>query len=199
MNSGDSASLIWGVMMVILLISSLAARRLPFGQVAKMSLAWIAIFAGLFALFSFRNEFNFIWERVKSDIAGTANQKLVGKELRLVRDDNGHFNVRTKVNGQPVDFLVDTGATTTAMSIESARDAGVQVDISDIPMIVSTANGNAKSWRAKISNFDVAGIQIKDHNVLVGEGLRDINLLGMNFLNSLSSWKVEGNEMILKP
>jgi predicted aspartyl protease len=68
----DGPSLIWGVTCAILLIASLAARRLPLGQVAKMSLAWVAIFAALFAVFSFRFEFQAIWQRVKADINGTA-------------------------------------------------------------------------------------------------------------------------------
>lgn len=72
MNAEDGPSLIWGVVMAVLLVSSLAARRLPMGQMAKMALAWIAIFAALFVVFSFRFELATVWDRVKSDVSGTA-------------------------------------------------------------------------------------------------------------------------------
>jgi len=199
MNPEEGSSLIWGVAMAVLLISSLAARRLPMGQVLKMILAWVAIFAGLFMIFSFRNEFGVIWERMKSEVAGTTNQQLVGSELVLTRGDGGHFSVRTSINGKPVDFLVDSGASITSMSTGAARDAGVDFDTSSIPVIVSTANGSAKAYRGTIATFDVGGIQVGEHKVLVSRNLGDVNLLGMNFLNELSSWRVEGNKMVLQP
>ena len=58
----DGPSLIWGVACILLLVSSLAARRLPLTYIAKAALAWIAIFAALFAIFSFRFEFIGIWD-----------------------------------------------------------------------------------------------------------------------------------------
>lgn len=199
MNAADGSSLIWGVTMAVLLIASLAARRLPIGQVMKMVLAWIAIFAGLFVLFSFRNEFGVIWERVKSEFAGTTNQQLVGQELLLTRGDNGHFSVRTTVNGKSVDFLVDSGASITSISGDVADSAGVDFDRSSIPVIVSTANGSAKAWRGTIGSFDVGGIRINEHKVLVSDNLGDVNLLGMNFLDSLSGYSVQGDKMTLTP
>ena len=199
MNPEDGSSLIWGVVMAVLLLSSLAARRLPLGETLKMILAWVAIFAALFALFSFRSEFGIIWERVKADVAGTANQQLVGNTLKLKRGDGGHFSVLARINGKPVNFLVDSGASVTSVSTETADAAGIEYSRSSIPVMLETANGRAMAWRGEISEFDVGGIKTSDHFVLVGEALGDTNLLGMNFLDSLSRWKVEGNVMTLEP
>lgn len=199
MNADDGTSLIWGVTMAILLIGSLAARRLPLGQVMKMILVWIAIFAGLFVLFSFRNEFGVIWQRVSSEFSGTANQQIAGDDLILTRSDNGHFSVRASVNGTPVDFLVDSGASITSMSSKAAEDAGVEFHRGSIPVIVSTANGSAKAWRSRIESFEVGNITADNHNILVSDNLGDVNLLGMNFLNGLSSYSVTGDKMTLTP
>jgi aspartyl protease family protein len=199
MSPEDGSSLIWGVTMAVLLIGSLAARRLPLGQTLKMMLAWIAIFAGLFAVFSFRNEFGMIWDRVKADISGTANQHMAGNALKLTRGDDGHFHVQARVNGKAVDFLVDSGASVTSMSTEAADAVGLEYDRGSIPVLLETANGKATAWRGKIASFDVGGIIAKDHTVFIGEGLGETNLLGMNFLDELSSWKVEGDVMTLEP
>ncbi len=199
MSPEDGGSLIWGVVMTVLLVSSLAARRLPLSQIMKMILGWVAIFAALFAVFSFRNELGYVWQRVTSDISGTANQRLEGSTLRLTRKDDGHFWVRTRVNGKTVDFLVDSGASVTSISTRTADEVGVEYDRGSIPVILETANGRARAWRGEIASFDVGGIRSENHFVLIGEALGDTNLLGMNFLEQLKSWGVEGDEMILEP
>lgn len=195
----DGPSLIWGVVMAMLLISSLAARRLPIGQVAKMALAWIAIFAGLFVIFSFRPEIMMVWNRVKADIAGTANQSVSGETVILTRRDDGHFWARVQINDRDIDFMVDSGATTTAVSAEVAKETGIKVDRTGFPVIISTANGQIAAKRAVAQTVELGPIKISDHPMTVSESLGDVNLLGMNFLDSLSSWKVEGNKMTLQP
>ena len=104
----NGPSLIWGVVCILLLLSSLAARRLPLGYVAKAAFAWIAIFAALFAIFSFRFEFKAVWERVKADISGTAGQNVSGGEIAIRRQDDGHYWLQLDVNGKPVRFMIDS-------------------------------------------------------------------------------------------
>jgi aspartyl protease family protein len=195
----DGPSLIWGVVCVMLLLASLGARRLPMGQVAKMALAWVAIFAAMFAIFSFRFEFQAIWERVKADIAGTGGQTVSGDAIELRRQDDGHYWIQVKVNGNPVRFLVDSGATTTAINSETASDTGVDVDTNGYPVIISTANGQVTAKRGVVRSMKIEQHEIPDHNVVVAENFGDTNVLGMNFLDSMKSWKVEGNVMTLQP
>lgn len=195
----DGPSLIWGVIMVILLVSSLAARRLPMGQVAKMSLAWVAIFAALFAIFSFRFEFQAIWERIKSDFAGTAGQSVSSEAIEVKRQDDGHYWLQAEINGNPTRFMIDSGATTTAVNAKTAVDANVAVDSGGYPVIISTANGRVTAQRGVVQSLQVGPHKLVDHNVVVSESFGDTNVLGMNFLDSMKSWKVEGNIMTLQP
>ena len=197
--SQDGPSLIWGVVMIVLLVSSLAARRLPLGQVAKMSLAWVAIFAALFAIFSFRFEFQEIWNRMKSDLAGTAGQSVSGEAIALKRQDDGHYWLQVDVNGTPVNFMIDSGATTTAMNATAAADANVDVDSEGYPVIISTANGQVSAKRGSVQSMQIGPHKLADHHVVVSESFGDTNVLGMNFLGSMKSWKVEGNVMTLQP
>jgi aspartyl protease family protein len=195
----DGPSLIWGAVMVVLLIGSLAARRLPLGQVAKMALAWVAIFAGLFALFSFHFEFLAIWERVKADIAGTSGQSVSGEAIELRRQDDGHYWLQVEVNGSPVRFMIDSGATTTAINATTAKDVGIKVDDDGYPVIIETANGRVAAQRGVVRTLEIGQHRIADHAVVISESFGDTNVLGMNFLDAMQSWKVEGNVMTLQP
>ena len=199
MNAEDAPSLVWGIVMVLLLISSLAARRLAIGQVAKMALAWIAIFAALFIVFSYRFELASVWERVKSDFTGTAGQTYVGEAIQLQRQDNGHYWVQTQINGKDVDFMIDSGATTTAVNSTTANDVGLVVESGGYPIIIQTANGPVKAFRGVAQTLELGPLKLVDHKVVVSENFGDTNVLGMNFLDSLKSWKVENNVMTLQP
>ena len=194
----DGPSLIWGVVCILLLLSSLAARRLPLGYIAKAAFAWIAIFAALFAIFSFRFEFRAVWERVKADISGTAGQSVIGNEISIRRQDDGHYWLQLDVNGKPVRFMIDSGATTTAVNANTARETGIQVDTNGYPVFLSTANGRVTAQRGVILSLKIGSQEIGQHNVVVSESFGDTNVLGMNFLDSMQGWKVEGNVMTLK-
>jgi aspartyl protease family protein len=193
----DGPSLIWGVVCILLLVSSLAARRLPLGYIAKAGLAWVAIFAALFAIFSFRFEFIGIWERVKADISGTGGQSVSSEAIELRRQDDGHYWLMVDINGKPVRFMVDSGATMTAINATTAMEAGVEAD--GYPVILSTANGRVAAKRANVRSLTVGPHRIENHPVVVSKRFGDVNLLGMNFLNSMQSWRVEANMMVLQP
>lgn len=194
----DGPSLIWGVVCIVLLMSSLAARRLPLGYVAKAAFAWIAIFAALFAIFSFRFEFKAVWERVKADISGTAGQSVSGEEITIRRQDDGHYWLQLDVNGKPVRFMIDSGATTTAVNASTARETGIEVDTNGYPVFLSTANGRVAAQRGIIQSLRIGTHEVGPHNVVVSESFGDTNVLGMNFLDSMQSWKVEANVMTLR-
>jgi aspartyl protease family protein len=194
----DGPSLIWGVVCILLLLSSLAARRLPLGYLAKAAFAWIAIFAALFAIFSFRFEFKAVWERVKADISGTAGQSVRGDEITIRRQDDGHYWLQLDVNGKPVPFMIDSGATTTAVNANTARETGIEVDTTGYPVFLNTANGSVAAQRGIIQSLKIGTRELGQHDVVVSESFGDTNVLGMNFLDSMQSWKVEGNVMTLK-
>jgi aspartyl protease family protein len=194
----DGPSLIWGVVCILLLLSSLVTRRLPLGYVAKAAFAWIAIFATLFAIFSFRFEFKAVWERVKADISGTAGQSVSGEEITIRRQDDGHYWLQVDVNGKPVRFMIDSGATTTAVNANTALETGIEVDANGYPVFLNTANGSVAAQRSVILSLKIGSRELGQHDVVVSESFGDTNVLGMNFLDSMQSWRVEGNVMTLK-
>jgi aspartyl protease family protein len=195
----NGPSLIWGIAGIIMVVSSLTARRLPLSQMLKMALAWIAIFAGLFVAFSFRPEITAVWSRLKADLNGTANQSVSADTIKLTRRDDGHFWLKVDVNGRPTEFMIDSGATITSMNTASAREANVDVDMGGFPVILDTANGQVSAKRGFINVLSVDAFMMNEHHVVVANNFGDTNVLGMNFLDSLRSWKVEESAMTLQP
>lgn len=178
--------------------SSLLARRLPFGQTLRLILIWVGIFGGVFVLFLFRDEGRAVWQRATAELSGGGG-RTVGRTFVIARSADGHFWAAANVNGHAVRFLVDSGATTTTLSRDDAAAADVAAS-GGFPVLVETANGTVTLQRARISLLEVGPIAITDAPVLIGsEGLGSVSLLGMSFLSTLSSWRVEGTTLILQP
>jgi aspartyl protease family protein len=195
--SDDNTSLIYGLMALGIMLPALFSRKLPIGEMMKMVLAWAGIFAAIFLVFSFRDSFSGIWKQVKTEFAGSSVDS--DGSLRIPRNDNGHFMITVQMNGKDARMLIDSGATITSISTETARKLGIEVDTGGFPVIVETANGMAEARRARLETLRVGPITRGDFAIHVGDGIGEEGLLGMNFLDTLGSWRVEGSMMILNP
>ena len=198
MNGDDTARRIAAGLMIALVASSLFGRQLKFGETLRMALAWCAIFALAFVAFLFRDEARAVWSRVQAEVGGGGTAQVSGSVTRIRMSEDGHFNVRAKVNGQKVDFLIDSGATTTGLSADAARLANVVAD-SRIDIPVDTANGTVMVATARIGLLEVGNIRQTDARTIIGKSFGDTNVLGMSFLSQLKSWKVEGRTLTLEP
>lgn len=196
MTSVQTASLIFGLIMLTFVASSLIGRGIRVGQFVQYAAAWLAIFAIGFGLFSFRDEAGRAWAQVKRQVNPSAPLE-AGGEVRILRGEDGHYHVDALVNGRSTRFMIDTGATGTLLSRAAAQSAGVAVDDSGFSVAVETANGTVFNRRARLERLQVGSISRADFPVLVGDE-SEMNLLGMNFLETLQSWRVEGRELILK-
>lgn len=197
--TGEQAAQVAGaVMMLVLVGSSLIARRLPIGQVARMVAGWLLIFALVLIGYSYRFELKQVVQRVTGDLLGERGQT-VGGTLRVPMAPDGHFWVRAQVNGEDVRFLIDSGATTTAMSAATARAANVDVERGGFPVAINTANGMVEAQRARIGQLSLGPIRSRDLAAMVSPAFGDTNVLGMNFLSSLKGWRVEGQTLVLEP
>ena len=188
------AGAIYYLLAIVLVASSLVGMRMPIGKAAKMVLAWLAIFAGAFVLFAFRGEFSALGDRLYAEAVGVPGES--GEELRIPMGEDGHFWVRANVNGTAARFLVDSGATVTTISRQTARDAGVMA--SRRQSTVETANGSVVMAHASADRIEVGSIERRDFPVNINR--QDAtNVLGMNFLSSINGWRVERNYLVLRP
>ncbi len=193
--SGDQGmNMLYLGLCLVLVASSLIGMRLPIGKALKLLLAWVAIFAAAFALFTFRSEFSALGARLMAEATGKSIES--GEEVRLAMRDDGHFWVNASVNGQDAPFLVDSGASITTVSPMVA--AAAQVETGMRVARVQTANGSVNMPVVMVERFEVGPILRNDFTIHVNSRA-DTNVLGMNFLSSLASWRVEGNTLVLQP
>ncbi len=199
MTEDQNINLVMAVGMLVLVGSALFLRRIGFGEIVRTALSWVAIFAVFIVGFSYKNEIVDVWNRVAGELTGANNQQIVGSTLKIRLSEDGHYWVNATVNGENMDFLVDSGATTTAMTLSDAQRADVKISESSFPVIVDTANGAVEAQRGRIQRLTIGSIETVDLPVIVAEEFGDSNVIGMNFLSKLKSWRVEGSEMILEP
>jgi aspartyl protease family protein len=181
------------LMALMLVLGSLMARREPAAKMFTMVLAWVAIFAAGFILFTFRDNFRWVAQRLKAEAVGTPVQQ--GKETRIPMALDGHFWVDAKLNGRDVKFLVDSGATTTTIDRDTARAAGIAIS-SRRDRFVRTGNGVIRVAGGRADELTVGGIERHDIALEIADN-DDLNVLGMNYLSSLSRWSVEGRWLVL--
>ena len=134
-----------------------------------------------------------------TDSLGLDNQKVSGKELRVEMSPDGHFWVVASINGAKAQMLIDSGATVTALSPNTARAAGIRTGASITPVMLRTANGIAPARTGSIDELRVGNIVARNLRIVTAPGLGELDVLGMNFLSKLDSWRVEGRTLILVP
>lgn len=123
-----------------------------------------------------------------------------GGTMILKAASNGHFYTETRINGRPIDVMVDTGASVVALTYEDARKIGVRPAPSDFTIPVRTANGTAHAAPVTLREVRIGSIRVANVEGLVSQrGNLGITLLGMSFLGRLSRADIRAGELILKP
>lgn len=196
-SEGQAVDFIYLVGCLVLVVSALSVRRLPIGQTLKMLVAWLLIFLAAFAAFTLRDDFLDLGKRVVAESRGESMAVENGETLRIRQSMDGHYWATGQLNGEKVRFLIDSGATVTSISTRTARRA--RIDPSGMAVMVQTANGAIMVQRGRAETLKVGPIERQNLAVHISDGFGDTNVLGMNFLSSLSGWGVEKRWLILKP
>ena len=183
------------LMALMLLAGALIGRRAPLAKGLTSILAFVLIFGAGFIVFSFRDDLGYVAQRLESEATGKPVE-LAGDVIRVPMAIDGHFWLEADVNGVPVNFLVDSGATMTTIGRKTAGLAGVPVS-EQRNQLVRTGNGVIRVASARAQTVTLGGIERKNVRMFVADG-DDLNVLGMNYLTSLKRWSVEGRWLILE-
>jgi aspartyl protease family protein len=122
-----------------------------------------------------------------------------GHTINIPRDGRGHFKVDGRIDGQRIDFMVDTGASVVALNESTAARFGLRPTPGDYKAAVSTANGTIKAARARLAMVDLGGIIVRDVDAMVlpDEALSE-NLLGLSFLSRLKRFEYANGLLVLE-
>jgi aspartyl protease family protein len=181
------------LMAVMLVVGMLMTRREPAARLFTFGLAWVAVFASGFILFAFRDNLAWVAQRLQAEAVGTPVTE--GQETRIPMAIDGHFWVDARLNGHDVKFLVDSGATMTTIDRKTAQAARVDIS-SRRDQFVRTGNGVIRVASGRAAELQVGGITKHDVGLTIADN-DDLNVLGMNYLSSLSRWGVEGRWLVL--
>ena len=193
MSQDQSIDIVWYIGGIILVASALIARRPGFKAIAGSVIAWVVIAGIVYAIVDHRDQLAGLAARV-----GIGDQSVEGETTRIRMASDGHFWARVELNGVPRRMLIDSGATTTAISQATADAAGIR-DSGGYPVIIDTANGQVLAKRASIDTLQLGSLKINNLNAIVSDRFGDTDVIGMNFLSRLGSWRVEGGTLILEP
>ncbi len=186
-----------------MIAAGILGRGMRFGNVARQLVIWVVIVLALMTAYLFRYEALDIASRMTGGLLPGSPISRIGddgrREVTLIRANNGHFEARGSVNGQPVRFLIDTGASSVVLSNGDALAVGIDPNRLSYTVPVFTANGRAMSAETTIDVMAIGSIVRTGKKVLVSApGALGESLLGMSFLGTLSSYEVRGDRMFLR-
>lgn len=192
-------------LVILLVIVTVFTRGVLFAgasETLRNALLWTGIVGVLLAGYAFRDEVQHVAHRVTLGLVpGSAITRLADDgtaRVQVGRDRFGHFSVQGLVNGVPVRFLVDTGASTIALSASDAARAGFAPDELRYTQPINTANGRAFAAPVLLGSVSVGGIERQRVEASVSPpGALSQSLLGMNFVGTLAAFEIRGDRLIL--
>jgi aspartyl protease family protein len=134
---------------------------------------------------------------VEADAPPPAPQSEPG-EASIAKADDGHFWANADVDGHPVRFLVDTGATAIALTADDARNLGIDPSSLQYQYTVMTANGPAKAAQVRLGEVSVGRAEVSDVQAFVIDRGLQTSLLGMSYLGRLAKFEATPDAMVLK-
>lgn len=167
-----------------------AESRANLGQNLRYALIWALIFVGVLAGIG-------LWSDIRDDISPRQGVIQDTGEIVLPRAFDGHFYATLKMNGQPIDFIVDTGASNIVLTKEDAARVGVELNALRFYGRAMSANGEVRTAPARIAKVELLGVQDFGVQVWVNEGEMPRSLLGNDYLQRFKKIEISRNQLIL--
>ncbi len=176
-----------GAFVVVAVFSRYRGRL---GQAAQHAAIWGLIFIGVILAIGFKDQ---LTGQLYVDHAVPSGEGV----LAFQRAPDGHFYVGAEVNGRPVRFMLDTGASDLVLTGADARDAGIDTGRLRYVQPTETANGRVMSAPVRLESVALGGEVDHDVPASVSGGALDQSLLGMRYLQRWRSVRIEGDHLYL--
>ena len=187
------------VLLMFLVVSVGGAFRANAGQTVRYAAIWMGIAAAIALLFTFRQEFGFIKDRVVANIAPSHGvESPDGRSISFQAFEDGHYYVEAAVDGVPILFMVDTGASQVVLTRYDADRLGLDPATLNYSQRVSTANGTVLVAPLTLSSIAVGPIEVRNVRASVNQADMGISLLGMSFLRELGGFEFTNDQLTLR-
>jgi aspartyl protease family protein len=161
--------------------------------------AWIGIFIIMVGFYAYRFTFQDIANRILAEVAPGMAISARSGEVVVARHNSGSFILSGEINGIAAQLLFDTGASSVVLNAATASKLGLKINDSDYTVAISTANGRTTAAPVKLERISIGQVTERNIEALVTRpgSLRE-NLLGMSFLERLSSYEVRDERLVLR-
>lgn len=191
MNDFDTANLIYLVVLGAAVVSwFIAQNRESLGKVTQQALIWGLIFIGVIATVG-------LWDDIRRTVLPRQTIHADGDRIELPRAEDGHYYLIAEVNGTPIRFVVDTGASQIVLSQADGQRAGLDLDGLIYSGRAFTANGEVRTAPVRLNSIAVGPIRDTGVRAVVNEGELHESLLGMDYLQRWTSVEISGGKLVL--
>ncbi|MGD8835635.1 MAG: TIGR02281 family clan AA aspartic protease [Desulfobacteraceae bacterium] len=191
----DSGQIVYEILAILIVSSAMASGKIF--QNLKYLAIWAAIFIILMTGYSYRHELSSIKEKVLAQFILVDGFEKTQNSISFPASSDGHFYIRAKVNGIPIIFLADTGASDIVLSPADAGRLGIETDKLRFDRLYETANGIVRGSSIRIADLAIGGIHLKEIGASVNEAQMGKSLLGMTFFRRLESYEVKNSVLTL--
>ena len=187
------------IVLVVVLASTLFARRYKLGELAASLVVWAGIFAVAILGYTYRDDLTGVAYRVMGELLpGQAVNDPATGSVSFRSGLNGHFQINALIDGTEIRTVFDTGASAVVLTNDDARKVGIDMGALSYTVSVSTANGMGRAAVVNLSRVEVGEIERRNIRAFVAEaGALDTSLLGMSFLSTLRRYAVTGSSLEL--
>lgn len=192
MDNADIPRLAYLVLLLLAVAGwFIAENRMSLGKTLRMAMAWGLIFLGAIAAVG-------LWGDIRTDVMPRQSVTADGTRIEVPRAFDGHYNLTLRLNGEPVDFVVDTGATDVVLTREDAARVGIALDKLVYAGRAMTANGEVRTASTRVDEVAIGDIRDSGVRVSVNEGEMSGSLLGMSYLQRFSRLEISDGVLILE-
>ncbi len=191
MSSDQIAQLIYlGLLVTVIAGYFFMQNRLKLGKTLQMAGIWVLIFIGAIAGVG-------LWQDIRSTVLPQQAAFVDSGEIVVPRARDGHYYLNININGEPIDFVVDTGATDIVLTRADATRIGLRPEDLNFLGQAMTANGIVQTAMVRLDEMELGPFTDRAVRASVNGGEMSQSLLGMSYLQRFASIQIADNQLVL--